>query len=152
MKVYLATSGSYSDYRVVRVFLNKEDADAYPLKDYVEEFDLHEGPVETRPWYVLKWFPDEPDGEHVVESTNNGHYHSCTLVNPREMYARHQDYDGHPNRLEHRWLNGRDSGCLWVEGWEEERVRKVYGELRAEWLNNKSLGMEWDRVSLTWKP
>lgn len=153
MKVYLATSGSYSDYQVLHVFTRREDAEAYELADDVEEFELHDGPVEARIWHQLSWWPDEPDGEHTVEGGFSGH--TYTLTNPRPIRSYRQDFDGRPNYVEHRWdpgyhTNGKSS--LIVQGWDPERIRKVYGELRAEWLSRKALGHVWDSEKCEWTP
>ena len=75
--------------------------------------------------------------------------------NPDEMMPDRLDYDGRWERVEHRWKGGygdRGSGVLEVQGWDIERVRKVFGELRAEWLNCKALGMVWDREKFEWTP
>jgi hypothetical protein len=37
-----------------------------------------------------------------------------------------------------------------VSGWQVERIRKVFGELRAQWLNCKALGMVWDSAKGEW--
>lgn len=147
MKVYLATDGSYSDFEVRRVFARREDAEAYGLSDAVHEFEVEEGPVETRPWYRLSWYPDEPDGE----SEHEGHSgRTFTLVNPREVWQA-RDYDGCPDRIEHAWRRCvRESGGLDVEGWDLDLVRRTFDELRTEWLNNKALGMVWDCDKLEW--
>jgi sirohydrochlorin ferrochelatase len=58
MKVYLATEGWYSDYRVLAVFTNRTDAEE--VGESVEEFELYESrPVpqivhvlESMPWNV----------------------------------------------------------------------------------------------------
>ncbi|MER7213192.1 hypothetical protein ABT340_39530 [Streptosporangium sp. NPDC000239] len=145
MKVYLASRGSYSTYRVVGVFARKEDAEAYELGEDVEEYDVHEGPQEVRAWLKLIWYPDHPDKDTWE---GDGPY------NPYEdMRPERRDYDGHPNRVEHRWARGwgeRGSGHLEVCGWEIERIRKVFGELRAQWLSNRTLGMVWDCDKLEW--
>lgn len=55
MKAYLVTSGSYSDYGVAEVFLNKDEADNYCFvnnvdswNDYrVEEYEINEGHYDT---------------------------------------------------------------------------------------------------------
>ncbi|MBG0828536.1 hypothetical protein HS041_12230 [Planomonospora sp. ID67723] len=149
MKVYLATYGSYSDYEVRRVFARREDAEAYELADDVEEFEVEAGPVETRFWHTLDWYPGDPD-ERQYEA-RPGRFH--TIVNPREICSLPRDYDGHPRRIEHRWSpRPIGLGCLSVGGWDIERVRKVYGELRAEWLNCQALGMVWDPQRLEWTP
>ncbi|KAB8186895.1 hypothetical protein FH608_046240 [Nonomuraea phyllanthi] len=156
MKVYLATSGAYSDYEIDHVFARREDAEAYELADRVEEFELHEGPVETRVWYSLTWWPDEPDGDHEVPMSGHGHRpdYMLTLTNPRPIEGRRRDFDARPNHVEHRWMGGYAKGkaSLTVEGWDAERVLKVYGERRAEWLNNRTLGMVWDSEKCVWTP
>ena len=55
MKVYLATAGEYSDYRVCHAFARREDAESYKLGDDVKELEVHDGPVEVRYWYDLDW-------------------------------------------------------------------------------------------------
>ncbi|MGW4422544.1 DUF7336 domain-containing protein [Streptosporangium sp. NPDC004631] len=147
MKVYLATHGSHSDFEVLRVFANREDAEAYELADNVDEFEVGDKPVETRPWHSISWYPDEPDGEHEREFRDG---RTFTLTNPRPEYASCRDYDGRPNHVEHQWHPCKGSGRLYVEGWDIERVRKVYGEQRAVWLSNKTLGMVWDPEKLEW--
>jgi hypothetical protein len=157
VKVYLATSGSYSDYTIHHVFARREDAEAYELAENVEEFELREGPVETRPWHELTWWPDEPDGVHEVPMSGVGHTkpYMLRLTNPRQMKSIRRDFDGRPNFVAHVWHSGRGTNgksSLIVEGWDPERVFKVYGELRAEWLNCKALGMVWDSEKCEWTP
>ena len=55
MKVYLATAGEYSDYRVRHAFTREEDAEAYPLGDDVLELEVHDGPVEVRTGTCWTW-------------------------------------------------------------------------------------------------
>lgn len=154
MKVYLATHGAHSDYQVLHAFARREDAEAYELAGHVEEFELHEGPVETRAWYALEWYTDEPDGEFEMPMPGVGHIepYMLKLTNPRPMAAHRRDYDGRPRRVEHAWRPTVRGSCLHVEGWDRERVLKVYGELRAEWLNCKALGMVWDPQKCEWTP
>ena len=154
MKVYLATSGSYSDYTIDHVFAKREDAEAYELADSVEEFELHEGPVETRVWYSLEWYTGDPEGEFEVSMPGVGHIkpYMLTLTNPRPMESRRRDFDGRPKHVEHSWRASSRGSCLRVEGWDAERVQKVFGELRAAWLNCKALGMVWDPLKFEWTP
>jgi len=152
MKVYLATSGSYSSYRVHGVYARREDAEAYEFSDNVDERELLESPQEVRSWHRLFWYPDNPEGEYEREGYFMGPY---TTRNPDEMMPDRRDYDGCWDRVEHRWKGGygdRGSGVLEVQGWDIERVRKVFGELRAEWLNCKALGMVWDPAKAEWTP
>lgn len=119
VKVYLATTGEYSDYRVVRVFANRADAEAYPIADDIEEYELTEGPVDVRPWHEITW-----------------------RLNDREPEQTHElrDFDGHPNNCIHRLCSsyGRPH-ALTVEGWDLTRVQKVFSEQRAQYVAMQDL-------------
>lgn len=128
-KVYLATAGEYSDYRVVKAFASSDDAWAYPLGDDVLELELHDGPVEVRMWSKLWWWPHEPDSEDYGSS------------NPQEYHSQ-KDFDGRPKWVEHRWTNNTaGQSLLVVEGWDAQAVRKVYSEQRAQHLARQDLGV-----------
>jgi hypothetical protein len=125
MKVYIATSGSYSDYRIDQVFLNEEDARAYAETQREgdwDEWEVSEGPVERRTRFRLTWHTDRPES-------------AGRFSNPWTT-AYPEDYDGN-NRPECTWSktfsyveeNRRD--ILRVEGWSEEEVLKVYSDQRA---------------------
>lgn len=60
MKVYLASEGSYSDYAVIAVFLNKEDAQKVSLNE-VEEMELYESVPEKVSGWVMKAMPYTED-------------------------------------------------------------------------------------------
>jgi len=122
MKVYLATSGEYSDYRVQHVFARREDAEAYALGDDVEERELHDGPVEVREWHRLMWHPDAPDSDAD----------GLALGNPY-MISEQRDFDGRPGHIQHGW-DRASQFYLRVEGWDLAGVRKVYSEQRAQRL------------------
>lgn len=130
MKVYLATSGEYSDYRVLHAFARREDAEAYPLADDVEEYELHEGPVEVRTRHTVHWYP-EGQGWGVPGQNPN-------------FFGASYDFDGRPNHVEHTWHTTPGTGNVWlvVEGWELERVQKVYSEQRAQYIARKDMGVE----------
>ena len=124
MIIYLATAGEYSDYQVCRAFAKREDAESYALGDRVEEFEIHDGPVEVRPWHMLNWRADQPDQE-----AESGFY----VANPH-MWDMPRDYDDNERHVEHTWSNGIH---LNVQGWDPDRVRKVYSEQRAQFLARK---------------
>ena len=126
MKVYLATSGEYSDYRVRGVFTRREDAEAYALGDDVEEYELHNGPVEVRTWHQLSWSPQIPDRERG----------NMNRANPNK-YEERRDFDGHEKHAEHEWREHPIGPILVVSGWDLARVRKVYSEQRAQYLAHK---------------
>lgn len=130
-KIYLATSGSYSDYRVHHAFATEKLAEAYASKvseGEVKEFELRDQPVERRAWYQLTWWPDIEDRRAS----------SMATANP-SIWDYVEDYN--PDRkLNHQWLEhhmpGRPS-TLRVEGWDRVAVMKVYSEQRARYLAEK---------------
>jgi hypothetical protein len=124
VKVYLATSGSYSDFCVRGVFARGENARAYALADDVEEYEVRDGPAEVRTWHVLHWnpaLPDRPgDGLAMANPVDSGEL--C-------------DFNGSEKLAEHRWDDWPPPcGRLVVQGWDLKRVRKVYSEQRAQYL------------------
>lgn len=149
MKVYIATSGSYSDYRIDNVFLREEDAKAYAQGKGDEggwdEYEVHEGPVERRPWYCLTWCPH-------LEDRKGG---SGVVANPF-MTDYVQDYDP-ALKLCHEWGKTWNydpelrHDVLKVEGWDKQDVLKVYSEQRAQYRARKE-GISWPRQSITRRP
>jgi hypothetical protein len=121
MKVYLATSGEYSDFRVRQVFARREDAESYELGDDVEEREVRDGPVEVRSWHFLYWRPGKPD--------SGGDSLACG--NPWSS-SRPSDFDGRPRLVQHHWDDHGPGRVLAVEGWDLDGVRKVYSEQRAQ--------------------
>lgn len=125
MKVYIATSGEYSDYRIAHVFASREDAEAYRGAERVEEHEVREGPIEMRTWHRLTWNTKIPD-------RSGGDF---SLANPHEM-GDLKDFGGDPRHVEHQWHGPPEitAPVLYVEGWDLRRVRKVYSEQRAQYL------------------
>lgn len=124
MKVYVATSGEYSDYRIQHIFANREDAEAYAGSDDVTEWDVLDHPVEQRAWYQLIWSPKIQDREHVP---------GYRMGNPYEQ-TWPEDFNGDPGYAAHHWTSRGSEVVLCVQGWELDRVRKVYSEQRAQYL------------------
>lgn len=128
-KIYLATSGEYSSYRVVKAFTTSDDAWRYPLGDDVLELELHDKPVEVRMWSEVWWWPHEPDSD------------GFNSWNPSEEHTQ-KDFDGRPKWVEHRWShNHRGQSVLVVEGWDVQAVRKVYSEQRAQHIAKRDMGV-----------
>ena len=125
MKVYVATSGEYSDFRIEHVFARQEDAESSAGADSVTEFEVREEPVEMRSWHTLTWNPGLGDCERT----------SFALENPYEQ-SWLKDFDGRPEYAVHHWAGPpeRTGPVLQIEGWDPRRVRKVYSEQRARYL------------------
>lgn len=128
MKVYLATAGEYSSFRILHAFAREEDAESYKLGEDVTELELHDGPVEVRTWYRLMWRGDQPESDREA--------------NPYVEAGDLRDFDGNEKHVEHRWGRAYQQEVpgeahLTVEGWDLALVKKVYGEQRAQYLARK---------------
>lgn len=128
MKVFVATSGEYSDFRIQHIFANREDAEAYEGADDVIEYEVLEAPVERRPWHEIIWSPKIPDRPGDGFAMANPHYAAW----PR-------DYTGDPGYATHHWASRRQEVVLCVQGWNPDRVHKVYSEQRAKYLASQEI-------------
>jgi hypothetical protein len=117
-KVYVATEGAYSDYSVVGVFLNEEDAKACPLADGYEEFVLNDGPMDLRYYYTAVY---------------HGRYGRARQVDMRDELV---EYDGND---EVRLIKSSWSGppTFMAHGWDQLKVLKIVSDARAAYLAEK---------------
>lgn len=135
MKVYLATSGDHGDYSILRVFRNREDAEAYELADDIDEREVEEGPVDVRRWHGLYWYSWCPD----LAFNERGQTNPVTVSEPRE-------YDP-VQQVGHWWTvyearSGSPGGHqLTVCGWDWQAVQKVYAEQRAQYMAKRDMGV-----------
>lgn len=68
MKVYIVTSGEYSDYMIRKVFLDKDKAEKYkewlPNSNDVEEYDTSDDDIINESYRIridLKWYPNKEE-------------------------------------------------------------------------------------------
>ena len=68
MKVYVVTSGTYSDYMIRKIFLNKDKAEEYkkwlPDSNDIEEYDTSDDDVIDKQYEIrvnLKWYPNKEE-------------------------------------------------------------------------------------------
>jgi len=68
MKVYVVTSGIYSDYMIRKIFLNKDKAEEYrkwlPDSNDVEEYDTSDDGTIEKKYKIridLKWYPNKKE-------------------------------------------------------------------------------------------
>lgn len=68
MKVYIVTSGTYSDYMIRKIFLDKDKAEEYkkwlPDSNDVEEYDTSDDDTIRKKYKVridLKWYPNKEE-------------------------------------------------------------------------------------------
>lgn len=125
MKVYLATTGSYSSYRIAGVFARREDAETYELADDVEEYELRQGPADVRDRVRLFWSTWQPDAERCTELGQR-----FAIGNPWTD-TRRADFADHPARPVVEWRQHHSGLVLEVHAWTEAEARQVYGDERA---------------------
>lgn len=125
MKIYVVTSGIYSDYCIQRVFLNKEKAEEYRLwlrdANEVEEYDTSDDILIEKKYHVyveLRWYPDKSEKINVsafkdTESNSN--------------YQRYTDY--------YDWEQISISRIINAENYDEQywkdKITKVAYDLKA---------------------
>lgn len=122
MKVYIATSGEYSDFRIKHVFASYDHAHAYRGADDVTEYEVLEEPVDQHYWYTVLWTATIPDRE------GDGLY----MSNPHER-GEPRDFIG-GEQTSHHWTTRNHEAVLIVQGWDLERVHKVFSEQRAQYM------------------
>ncbi len=124
---YLATSGSYSDYAVKRVFLDKALAEKYladGLCDEIEEFEITTTKTKAIAVLRIDWqsastFNDRPVGESewsTVRREEDAGQPAC-----RHTVHRQPARNGFGERV-----------TVMVEGHDHDRVRKVLSEQVAQ--------------------
>ena len=120
--IYLATSGEYDDYWIVAAFTRREDAEAFELSDNVDEVELHDGPLEVRTWYQLRWYQNRPPEEASPGRAPNPY--------PQEYDRR--AWDGDPGRVE---VFSPVPSQIEVQGWDMALVRAKLESLMAATLS-----------------
>jgi hypothetical protein len=117
--VYLAVSSvNGTDYEVQAVFTRREDAEAFGLADGVREFELHDGPLEVRTWYHLRWYRKQPLREQPAPDGTANPY----------LYGDLRIWDGDPGRVE---ISRIADYQVDAEGWDLARVRSRLDELMS---------------------
>ena len=144
MKVYVVTSGIYSDYTIKKIFLSKEKAEAYKewLCDAndIEEYDTADDDVVHTVYYVhaeLKWYPN---GE---EKINFSIYRDC------------ESYDSQDNQWYRNWGRwGEEIGIRRIipnDYFDEQRIKDKYTkalyDLKALVLSLKADGYNENQIN-----
>lgn len=137
MKVYVVTSGQYSDYRIVAIFSTQDKADAFihatqagreysDLNSHIAVYEVDEADGDTQHIERGEWFYTAK-----MERNGNSHvYESDDSEQPRIEEAHFE-----------RWgQRGNTSTTLVVSRWStsEEAVVKVANDLRAQHLANET--------------
>lgn len=92
MKVYVVTSGEYSDYMIRKIFLDKDKAEEYkkwlPDSNDIEEYDTSDDDVVNKQYVVrvdLKWYSDKR------EDLNARSWENCEANSNYNVYFNYRD-------------------------------------------------------------
>ena len=140
MKIYVVTSGIYSDYCIQRVFLNREKAEEYRLwlrdANEVEEYDTSDDvPIEKKYhiYVELKWYPDKSEKINVSafkDTESNSNY---------QIYA---DYNDWEQISISRIVNAEN----YDEQYWKDKITKVAYDLRADVEYLKTEGLSYKQI------
>ena len=143
MKVYVVTSGIYSDYQIKKIFLSRERAEAYKEWLYdandIEEYDTADDDTVHKVYYVhaeLKWYSN---GKEEVKFSI---YRDCDSYDVQ---------DGQWYRNWGRW--GEEIGIRRIvpnDNFDEQRIKdkytKVLYDLKAYVLSLKADGYNEEQI------
>ena len=130
MKVYLVTSGEYSDYEVEGVFLTREEAEEvqeeYGFKNDLEEFEVGE---------MLDWVRRDVKLYRVILDIQSGDIGRVFLR--EERYAANFNDKEFKVRVKETFISGRLQVDVWARN--KEDAIKIAVEKRQSYLRNESL-------------
>lgn len=144
MKVYIVTSGTYSDYMIRKIFLDKDKAEEYrtwlPDSNDVEEYDTSDNDTIEKQYKIrvdLKWYPNKEEkliarSWKDCESDYNYNYYSNysdiweELVVVRTVNADNYDEQWFKDKLtKHIYDLKADVEYLKIEGLDENQIRNA---------------------------
>ena len=142
MKVYVVTSGIYSDYMIQKIFLDKDKAEEYkkwlPDSNDVEEYDTSDDDTIEKQYKVrieLKWYPNKKEKLTArswkdCESDYNYNYYSNyfdiweELVVTRTVSEENFDEEFWKDKLtKHIYDLKAYVEYLKIEGFDEKQIR-----------------------------
>lgn len=159
LKAYVVTSGSYSDYTIERVFLNKEKAERYVKlcdnnlnKPNIEEYDIDDNQKIDEIVYVEGYYCKGGEMEVLIKKTNS------LDDNPQELKRSWFDklYNGSCHLTIRRTLSNNSFNeekviekyekvlydlmnqveYLMSTGWNEEMIKEWLNKKQDEYINS----------------
>lgn len=136
MKVYIVTSGCYSDYHINAVFLDKAQAEYYcalhKLEDAdIEEYDTDDHVIECQKPIFKEWSVHFRNGE-IENSWFNGYTFDNTMLKIGE----HERFDVWQKVLHGyvRFTTSKDK--------DYKQAEKIACDLYAQFKYNKEMGID----------
>lgn len=120
-KVYISTSGAYSDYSVEAAYLNEEDAKNCPKGDDYLELVLNDGPMDLRTRYHASW-------DTRFQATQKIH-----------VITDDEEYDGNEEVTLSSYKNPVMNHVRFAaSSWDREKAVKLVSDARAQYLAKKA--------------
>ena len=136
MKVYIATSGTYSDYHIDAVFLDKAQAENYcalhKLEDAdIEEYDTDEHVIECPKTVFKKWTVLFKNGEFETVR-----FDGYTFDNTMLKIDEHEGFEVWQSVLRGyvRFTTSKDK--------DYKQAKKIAFDLYAQFKYNKEMGID----------
>jgi hypothetical protein len=153
MKVYIVTAGSYSDYHIKRIFLDKSKAEHYAKGVYdvneIEEYEIEDRIPELftiisatlssdNDYYFTVTTDnilDVPNPESKIRSEYRGNYTNRLWI--QRIILKPKLYGDEILKLNQKYkkicldLKAKIESLIQIEGWTEEMIRK--------WLEDKNI-------------
>ena len=135
MKVYIVTSGTYSDYMIRGVFLNKDKAEEYREWLYdaneIEEYDTSDDIQINKLYHIyieLKWYPDKQEklSCYIKKDVNTHNFQTYTNYGSWEQISLSRTINE----------NNYDE-----EYWKNKFIKVAY-DLKAHVLYLRSIGLD----------
>jgi hypothetical protein len=142
-KIYIVTSGSYSDYQIERCFLNKSDANKYLEEmdeeslryNAIEEHNLFNSPIETRKFWRVSVYSEEPSYDEIIIISEEASVKKRSEIDKYDIIWKmsKEEFDKEVERKKAVYGVGAHIG--WVTSYvSEEHCKKLAVELYQEWL------------------
>ena len=142
MKVYVVTSGEYSDYMIRKIFLDEDNAEEYrkwlPNSNDIEEYDTSDDDVIDKRYKIrvdLKWYPNKKEELNAIswKDCESDYNYNCydnyndiweKLIVVRTVNADNYDEQYWKDKLtKHIYDLKADVEYLKTEGLDEKQIR-----------------------------
>lgn len=141
MKVYVVTSGTYSDYMIQKIFLDKDKAEEYrkwlPNSNDIEEYNTSDDDVINKQYKIridLKWYPNKR--ENLIARS----WKDCQSDYNYNYYSNYNDIWEELSVV--RTVNADN----YDEQWFKDKLTKYIYDLKADVEYLKTEGLDENQI------
>ena len=141
MKVYVVTSGTYSDYMIQKIFLDKDKAEEYrkwlPDSNDIEEYNTSDDDVINKQYKIridLKWYPNKR--ENLIARS----WKDCQSDYNYNYYSNYNDIWEELSVV--RTVNADN----YDEQWFKDKLTKYIYDLKADVEYLKTEGLDENQI------